>query len=209
VPVTTLTAEQVSRLTGTERHQGIAARVGPFPYATLDEILAPRPEGDRVVVVLDGVQDPANLGGILRTAECLGACGLVLAKDRAAPITPVVEKASAGATAHLPVVRVTNLSRALGLLKEPGYWTFAAVPHSGRSCYDVDLSGDVALVLGSEHTGVRRLVRDTCDGLLTVPTRGRIDSLNVAHTAAILLAEVFRRSLEKDRPTGGTAEDDS
>jgi 23S rRNA (guanosine2251-2'-O)-methyltransferase len=187
----------LTSLVGTPHHQGIAARVGPFPYVGLDEILSRDASRPRLVVVLDEVQDPTNLGSILRSAECLGATAAVLARDRSASVTPAVEKASSGASAHLPVARVVNLVRSIEELKQAGYWVFAADPHGTDYCYDTDLSGDVALVLGSEEHGVRRLVRERCDGLISIPMYGRIDSLNVSQTAAILLSEVSRQRMRR------------
>jgi 23S rRNA (guanosine2251-2'-O)-methyltransferase len=194
-------AAELAELVGTPHHQGVAARVGPFPYVGLDRIVRPDTAGPRLVVVLDEVQDPSNLGSIVRSAECLGATAVILARDRSASVTPAVEKASSGATAHLPIARVVNLARTIEELKRSGFWVFAADPHGREPCYGMDLTGDLALVLGSEERGVRRLVRERSDGLISIPLYGRIDSLNVSQTAAILLSEVRRQRMERENRT--------
>ncbi|BBL79600.1 23S rRNA (guanosine(2251)-2'-O)-methyltransferase RlmB [Rubrobacter xylanophilus] len=180
---------RVARLVGGGAHQGVAARVGPYPYAALEEVLAER---DAMVVVLDGVTDPRNLGAILRVADGAGASGVVIPKDRAAGVTPAAVKASAGASEHVPVARVTNLRRAVDRMKEAGLWVYAAEP-GGETYAEVDLSGPVAVVLGSEGRGVRRLVREGCDGALSIPMLGAVSSLNVSVAAAVLLYESRRQ----------------
>jgi len=200
VVVSHLTGDLMTSLAGNPHHQGVAAKVGPFPYVELEDLLADSPRDSLPIVVLDEVQDPVNLGTILRSAECLGVRGVVMAKDRAVTVTPVAEKASAGAAAHVPVARVVNLVRALHQLKDAGYWIYGADPRSSESCYRADLTGKVALVLGSEGKGLRRLVRETCDLAVSIPMTGRIESLNVAQTAAILLSECLRRRLVAEVP---------
>jgi len=174
-------------------HQGVAAWVGPYPYSGLEEILAAL---DPLVVVLDGVTDPRNLGAVLRGADGAGASGVVVPKDRAVGVTPAAVKASAGASEHVRVARETNLRRALERMKEAGLWTYAAAdaPSVQAAAYtDLDLSGPVALVLGSEGRGVRRLVREGCDGAVSIPMRGAVSSLNVSVAAAVLLFEARRQ----------------
>jgi 23S rRNA (guanosine2251-2'-O)-methyltransferase len=170
-------------------HQGVVALVGPYPYAHLDELIAtPVP----LLVVLDGVTDPRNLGAVLRVADGAGASGVVIPKDRAVGVTAAAVKASAGASEHVPVARETNLRRAIDRIKEAGVWVYAAevggTPYTG-----VDLMGPVALVLGSEGRGVRRLVREGCDGALSIPMLGAVGSLNVSVAAAALLFEARRQ----------------
>ena len=196
IAVTSVPPEEMLALTGSTHHQGLAAKVGPFPYVSLEAIVAKG--GSGVLVLLDEVQDPANLGSIIRSAECLGAAGVVLTKDRAAPVTPVVEKAAAGAAAHLPVSSATNLVRAIEELKAEGYWIYGATAEARQEYTSVDLTGRVGLVLGSEGKGLRRLVRERCDGALSIPMTGKIASLNVAQTAAILLSEAQRQRLKRD-----------
>ncbi len=183
--------DELAELAGSPHHQGVVAEVGPFVYTELDKVLGSGRQGP--MVLLDEVQDPANLGNILRTAECLGAAAVVCTKDRSVHVTPTVEKASAGASAHLPVVRVTYLVRAVEVLKREAYWIYAAEARGATVCYRLDLSGRVAFVVGSEGRGVRRLVRETCDGSISIPMTGEIDSLNVSQAVTILLAEALRQ----------------
>ncbi len=174
-------------------HQGVAARVEPYPYSSLDEILA---SPDPLVLVLDGVTDPRNLGAILRVADGAGASGVVIPKDRAVGVTPVAVKASAGASEHVRVARETNLRRALEKMKGAGVWAYAAEGEGKgqSSAYTkLDLSGPVAFVLGSEGRGVRRLVREGCDGTVYVPMLGAVSSLNVSVAAAVLAFEARRQ----------------
>lgn len=170
-------------------HQGVVARVEPYPYSSLEEILAP-PEP--LVVSLDGITDPRNLGAVLRAADGAGASGVVVPKDRAAGVTAAAVKASAGASEHVRVARETNLRRAIDRMKEAGLWVYAA--EAGGTTYaDLDLAGPVGLVFGSEGRGVRRLVREACDGAVSIPMLGRTGSLNVSVAAAVLLYEARRR----------------
>ena len=170
-------------------HQGVVARVEPYPYSGLEEILAsPEP----LILVLDGVTDPRNLGAILRAADGAGASGVVVPKDRAAGVTAATVKASAGASEHVRVARETNLKRAIERMKDAGLWVYAA--EAGGTTYtDLDLAGPVGLVFGSEGRGVRRLVREACDGAVSIPMLGRTGSLNVSVAAAVLLYEARRR----------------
>jgi 23S rRNA (guanosine2251-2'-O)-methyltransferase len=185
--------ERIEELVPGVVHQGVAARVGPYPYSGLEEILA---APDPLVVVLDGVTDPRNLGAVLRAADGAGASGVVLPKDRASGVTPATVKASAGASEHIRVARETNLRRALERMKEAGVWVYAAEDAArvrATAYTDLDLSGPVALVLGSEGRGIRRLVREGCDGTVSIPMRGAVSSLNVSVAAAILLFEARRQ----------------
>jgi 23S rRNA (guanosine2251-2'-O)-methyltransferase len=197
VPVTAISPSEMLTVAGTPHHQGLAARVGPFPYTDLDDFLAVHKDR-ALVLVLDEVQDPANLGNILRSAECLAADAVVFAKDRSVPITPVVEKSSAGAAAHIPVIRVVNLARAMEGLKAAGYWVYGTDADAGRTVYSLDLTEKVAFVLGSEGKGMRRLVREHCDTMVSVPMLGKTASLNVSQVATILLAETMRQRISKD-----------
>ena len=171
-------------------HQSIAAWVGPYPYSGLGEILA---APDPLVLVLDGVTDPRNLGAVLRVADGAGASGVVVPKDRAVGVTPVAVKASAGASEHVRVARETNLRRAVDRMKEAGVWVYAAEGGSASAYVDLDLSGPVAFVLGSEGRGIRRLVREGCDGSVSISMRGAVSSLNVSVAAAVLAFEARRQ----------------
>jgi 23S rRNA (guanosine2251-2'-O)-methyltransferase len=204
IPVRSLSPGDMLSLTATPHHQGLAARVGPFPYADLDDMLARR-QKPRLILVLDEVQDPANLGNILRSAECLGAGGVVFPKDRSVPITAVVEKSSAGASAHIPIARVVNLIRAIEDLKGAGYWIYGTAADARDQVYSLDLTGLTAFVLGSEGKGMRRLVREHCDQMVSIPMQGKTASLNVSQMATILLAESLRQRISA-APKSGTAE---
>ncbi len=205
--------EDLSRLVGHERHQGAVARLArPPAYADLEELIR-RVESDRaagtpaLLVLLDGIVDPQNLGAIIRSAEAAGAQGVVIPKDRAAGLTPAVARASAGAVHHLPVARVTNLVAAMARLGEAGVWTVGAVlegsgPAAGRPVvpYDeADLGDDNALVIGSEGRGLRRLVVERCDRLVTIPMAGKVGSLNASAAAAVLLFEARRQRRARSR----------
>jgi 23S rRNA (guanosine2251-2'-O)-methyltransferase len=191
VPVERVPRKRVEELARGGVHQGVVARVGPYPYSGLEEILA---APDPLVVVLDGVTDPRNLGAVLRAADGAGVSGVVVPKDRAAGVTPAAVKASAGASEHVPVARETNLRRALEKMKEAGVWAYAAEGGASSSAYtNLDLSGPVAFVLGSEGRGLRRLVREGCDGAVSIPMRGAVSSLNVSVAVAVLLFEARRQ----------------
>jgi 23S rRNA (guanosine2251-2'-O)-methyltransferase len=189
VPVKRVPRTRIEELVRGATHQGAAARVGPYPYVGLDNILAtPEP----LILVLDGVTDPRNLGAVLRAADGAGASGVVIPKDRAVGVTAAVVKASAGASEHVLVAKETNLRRAIDRMKESGVWVYAA--EVGGTVYtELDLTGPVALVLGSEGRGVRRLVREDCDGALSIPMLGVVESLNVSVAAAVLLYEAGRQ----------------
>ena len=190
VPVKRLDRARIEELARGGVHQGVVARVGPYPYSGLDEILA---APDPLVLVLDGITDPRNLGAILRTADGAGASGVVVPKDRAVGVTAATVKASAGASEHARVARETNLRRAIDRMKKKGLWVYAAEGGGGAPYYALDLTGPVALVMGSEGRGIRRLVREGCDGALSIPMLGVVESLNVSVAAAVLLYEVRRQ----------------
>ena len=191
VPVKRVSRNRVEELARGGVHQGVVARVGPYPYSGLEEILV---ASDPLVVVLDGVTDPRNLGAVLRVADGAGASGVVVPKDRAVGLTPAAVKASAGASEHVPVARETNLRRALEKMKEAGVWVYAAEGGAASAVYtDLDLSGPLAFVLGSEGRGVRRLVQEGCDGRVSIPMCGAVSSLNVSVAAAVLLFEARRQ----------------
>ncbi|CAN5671042.1 23S rRNA (guanosine(2251)-2'-O)-methyltransferase RlmB [soil metagenome] len=190
VPVKKASRQQIEDLTSGAAHQGIAARVGPYPYSGLDEILSSE---NPLILVLDGVTDPRNLGAILRVADASGTSGVIIPKDKAVGVTSVAVKASAGASEHVRVARETNLRRAIGRMKEAGCWTFAAEGDGETLHTELDMAGPVALVLGSEGKGVRRLVREGCDGSVSIPMLGAVGSLNVSVAAAALLYEAERQ----------------
>ncbi|HET9964608.1 MAG TPA: 23S rRNA (guanosine(2251)-2'-O)-methyltransferase RlmB [Rubrobacter sp.] len=189
VSVKRASRQRVEELAWGGVHQGVAARVEPYPYSGLEEILS---IPDPLVLVLDGVTDPRNLGAVLRAADGAGASGVVIPKDRAVGVRAPAVKASAGASEHVLVARVTNLRRAVDTMKEAGLWIYAA--EAGGTPYtELDLAAAVALVLGSEGRGVRRLVREGCDGTVSIPMLGGVESLNVSVASAVLLYEARRR----------------
>ena len=187
---------QLDALAGPDaRHQGVVAITGELAYAELDDLVDDLEARGvpPLLVVLDGVQDPRNLGAIVRSAHALGAHGVVIGKDRAAPVTPAAVKASAGATEHLPIARVVNVVRALETLKERGVWTVGAVVRDGVAPATLDLRGPIALVLGAEARGLRPLVARACDHRALIPMVGKVASLNVSVAAGILLYETTRQ----------------
>lgn len=188
-----VSAEEIERRCGSPTHQGICAAAGAYPYADPEELLAGE---SPLVVALDQVQDPQNLGSICRTAECAGASGVVIPERRAVEVTPAVCKASAGAVEHLRVARVRNLADFLLGAREAGCWSYgASAPGEGTKSvpYDApDYRGGVVVVLGSEGRGLRPRVASVCDQLVSLPLRGRIESLGVAAAAAALLYEILQ-----------------
>ncbi len=175
---------------GTQDHQGVLARVEPFRYADAHELAGGEAP---LLVVLDSVTDPRNLGAVIRSADGAGADGVVLPTHNSARVTPAVARASAGAVEHVSVAVVKNLARYLGEIKSPRLWIWAAVGDTGTSMWDADLSGGAVFVLGAEGKGLRPLVRRTCDDVLSIPQLGRVESLNVSVAAALLLYEARRQ----------------
>jgi 23S rRNA (guanosine2251-2'-O)-methyltransferase len=183
-------AEELERLCGSPDHQGVVAEVDPYPYVGASELL--RNEG-ALLVALDQVQDPRNLGAVARSAEAAGAAGLVVPDRRSAEVTAVACKASAGAVEHLRIARVRNLADWLSEAKEAGFWLWGADADASQAPWDVDLTGPTVLVLGGEGKGIRPRVASACDGLVAFPQRGRVESLNVSAAAAALVFEALRQ----------------
>jgi 23S rRNA (guanosine2251-2'-O)-methyltransferase len=184
VPVVVSGAEEIEQRCSSPDHQGICADVSAFQYVSEDALLtAPRP----LVVVLDQIQDPQNLGAICRSAECAGATGVVIGERRSAEVTPAVCKASAGGVEHLPIAQVRNIADFLADAKRAGIWCYGADGGAPLAYDAVDFAGPVAIVLGSEGRGLRPRVASACDALVSIPLRGRIESLSVGAAAAVLL----------------------
>jgi 23S rRNA (guanosine2251-2'-O)-methyltransferase len=181
---------ELTRLAGSPDHQGVVAEVDPYPYADPGRLLA---ADDALVVALDGVQDPRNLGAICRAAEAAGAAGVAIPSRRAARVTAAACKASAGAVEHLAVARVRNLVRWLESAKADGAWVHGADPGGSTPYTDADLKGKSVIVLGGEGKGLRRLVAERCDVVVAIPLAGQVESLNVATAAAVLLFEATRQ----------------
>lgn len=204
VPVQMVNRQELDKLGGEVNHQGLAAEVSGYPYARLSELLeAARGAGvPPFLLLLDHIQDPQNLGSLLRSAEAAGVHGIVIPERRATGVTPAAARASAGAAEHVRVVQVTNLVRTMELLKEKRVWLAGLSPMPGAEIYTrADLAGSLGLVIGSEGKGLSRLVRETCDFLIKLPMHGQIESLNASAAGAIALYEAQRqRTAHKDKP---------
>lgn len=183
-------ADELERLCGSPDHQGVVAEVDPYPYGDATGML--RKEG-ALLVALDQVQDPRNLGAVCRSAEFAGASGVVIPERRAAAITPAACKASAGAVEHIEVAHVRNLSDWLAAAKEAGFWIWGADAEAEQAPWSTDLTGSTILVLGGEGKGLRPRVAASCDGLVALPQKGKVESLNVSAAATALLFEALRQ----------------
>lgn len=190
--------ERLDQLSETHAHQGVIAQVAAYDYSTVDEILARAEEKGEApfLIILDNVEDPHNLGAIIRTANLAGAHGVIIPKRRAVGLTSTVAKTSAGAINYTPVAKVTNIVRTIEELKEKGIW-FVCADMGGETMYDLDLIGPMGLVIGNEGEGVSRLVREACDFTASIPMKGDIDSLNASVAAGVLAYEIVRQRLAK------------
>ncbi len=192
--VNMVTKKQLDNWIPDSTHQGVALRIRPKSLLTEDDLplLYEKAQNKPLFLILDGVQDPHNLGACMRSAEALGATALILPRDKSAKITPIVRKVASGAAEILPVVQVSNLARALQQLKDMGVWVMGASVESSQTLFQADLKGAVALVLGAEGHGLRRLTAELCDMLISIPMVGSVESLNVSVTAGIFLYEAMR-----------------
>ena len=181
----------------THAHQGVIALAAMREYVSVEDILAKAAEkGEKpLIVICDEISDPHNLGAIIRTAECAGAHGIVIPKRRSAGLTAIVAKTSAGAVAHMPVARVANIPSLIKDLKKQGVWVFGTAAKGTTSLYEADLKGPAAIVIGSEGDGMTRLAEENCDFLVSIPMKGKLNSLNASAAAAILLYEAVRQRL--------------
>lgn len=186
--------ERLDQISETKKHQGVIAMAAACQYATVEDILEKaREKGEPpFILLLDNIEDPHNLGAIIRTANLAGAHGVIIPKRRAVGLTATVAKTSAGAVSYTPVARVTNLSATMKELKEQGLW-FVCADMDGTEMYDLDLKGPIGLVIGSEGEGVSRLVRENCDFIASIPMKGDIDSLNASVAAGVLAYEIVRQ----------------
>lgn len=184
----------LTKMCASSHHQGIALEVEPFRYADFDDLLAASTASESAgfLLVLDGIQDPHNLGALIRSAACAGANGVVIPKDRACGITAAVEKASAGAVEMLPVAVVTNIAQTLETLKKAGFWVYGLAGEASQSLYGVKFSGNTLLVIGGEGEGIRPLVRKQCDVIMSIPQYGGVSSLNASVAGGIALFEMAR-----------------
>ncbi len=194
IPVIETDKPKLDAIAGFAPHQGIIAFAAEKEYCTVEDILSLAEERGEapLIVICDGITDPYNLGAIIRCAECCGAHGLIIPKRRAAGLSPLVTKASAGAIEHLSIAKVSNIASTVELLKEKGVWTYAAEA-GGQNVYKTDFKGGCAIVMGSEGDGVSQLVRKTCDAVVSIPMYGQVNSFNVSTAAAILLSEAARQ----------------
>ena len=195
-PVKFVTKERLDQLSETGKHQGVIAYAAAYEYATVEEILDnARQKGEApFLFLLDNIEDPHNLGAIIRTANLAGAHGVIVPKNRAAGLTAVVAKTSAGALNFTPVARVTNLAKTIEELKKEGIW-FVCADMGGTTMYDLNLKGPIGLVIGNEGEGVGRLVKEKCDMIASIPMKGDIDSLNASVAAGVLAYEIVRQRL--------------
>lgn len=191
-----VTKERLDQMSATGRHQGVIAVAGAYEYVEVEEILAAaKAKGEQpFLFLLDNIEDPHNLGAIIRTANLAGAHGVIIPKNRAAGLTATVARTSAGALNYTPVARVTNLAKTIEELKKAGIW-FVCADMAGTRMYDLDLKGPIGLVIGSEGEGVGRLVREKCDMIAAIPMKGDIDSLNASVAAGVLAYEIVRQRL--------------
>jgi len=193
VPVRFVQRTELDRMAGNAAHQGVVAVTSAKQYSDLDDVVGAKRGQYSLVVVLDGVEDPHNLGAILRTADAAGADGVVIPERRAAGVTGTVTKASAGASEHLPIAKVTNISRTVEELKDRNIWTVGLDEHSPQTYDALDYNMDCALVLGAEGKGLHDLVKKKCDFLVSIPMLGKVPSLNVSVAAAVVLYEIVRQ----------------
>jgi rRNA methylase, putative, group 3 len=192
--VSFVNGQKLDQLANSTKHQGVVAYAAAYEYAQMEDIFARAAEKgeDPFIILLDGIEDPHNLGAIIRTANLSGAHGVIIPKRRAAGLTATVAKASAGALNYTPVVKVTNMTAAIKELKDRGLW-FVCADMDGTVLYDLDLKGPIGLVIGNEGEGVSRLVREACDFVVSIPMKGDIDSLNASVAAGVLAFEVVRQ----------------
>jgi len=193
VPLVFADREYLNTVAGTRHHQGVICISEEYRYTGIDKILSDcASQENALLLILDSITDPQNLGSLIRSSLCFGAAGLIIPENRAASVTPAVIKASAGAALHLPIARVVNISRTIDRLKEDGFWIYGADACCGEDLTSHDYSTHAALVLGSEGKGIRPLVRKKCDVLISIPITGSIDSLNVSVAGGIIIYEVTR-----------------
>jgi 23S rRNA (guanosine2251-2'-O)-methyltransferase len=200
IPVEWKERDVLDAMAGTKQHQGVVGMQPSFVYAELDDLLKNRNPhvSHGLIVMLDGIQDPQNLGAIIRSAHGLGANGVVIPTNRAASVTPAVMKASAGSAGELPIARVTNVALAMDAFKKEGFWIFGADAYEGQNIREQSFDVPVVLVLGGEYKGIRPLVKKKCDVLVRIPMAGYCDSLNVAVAAGIIQYEILSKQMRHD-----------
>jgi 23S rRNA (guanosine2251-2'-O)-methyltransferase len=200
IPVTTVSNSRLGTIAGTDMHQGIGASVSGYPFTEFSDILSEikKPPQNKYYLIMDGVEDPQNLGALIRTALCAGTSGIIIPKNRAAPPTPASSRASAGALEHAKISMVTNIVSTVQVLKKYGVWIIGTDMNSDESIFSTGLAFPAAIVIGSEGKGIRPLVRKNCDLLVSIPQCGPVSSLNASAAGAIILYEAFRQRLQKE-----------
>ena len=199
IPVERVDQSELYQLLHHNKHQGVMAQVEPFQYQKIENILsiAERRSENPIIVFLDRIEDPHNFGAIIRSAETAGIHGIIIPKDHAVQVTPIVEKTSVGATAYVPIVRVSNLVQTIRSLKKRGFWFYGISQGGDLELDKVDFKGPIGIVLGSEGRGIRRLVQEQCDFLVRIPMYGKINSLNVSVAAGVVFFEIRKKLREK------------
>ncbi len=198
VPVVACDKRKLDRMSRTGNHQGVVAQAAAKEYVSLEAILenAERKNEPPLIVACDGIEDPHNLGAVIRSAEAAGAHGVIIPKRRAVGLTAVVSKASAGALSYMPVHKAVNLGAALDKLRERGVWVFGAEADGDETLYEAPFDRPAVLVIGSEGKGLSRIIREKCDYVVSIPMRGRVNSLNASNAAAVMLFEALRRRMQ-------------
>ena len=202
VPVERVPRSRLDSISSHGAHQGIIVQAQPFHYAELEDVIERAGEGDALVLLLDHVTDQGNLGAIVRSAEVVGAAGVIIPKARAAGVGVGAFKTSAGAVLHLPIAQVSNLATAIQTLQEHGFWVGGSTEHAHDSVWDAPMGGRLCLVMGSEGSGISRLVLDRCDFTCKLPQRGRVESLNVAQATTVMCYEWLRRTTQAAQDAG-------
>ncbi len=193
VPIKRVPMGRIESMSATDAHQGICASAGPYVWSDLFRLTKTAQGGKPFLLLLDHIVDPHNLGALLRTAFCAGLDGVIITKDRSAQPTPAVSKASAGTMEHISLTRVTNMVSTIKTLKESGLWVAGLDKHTGQSIYSSDLTGPMALVIGSEEKGIRPLVKKHCDLMIAIPQVGDVDSLNASVAGGVVMYETYRQ----------------
>ena len=205
IPIRLESRDQLTRLAKTDQHQGVLALVRPREFLSVEDLLRAPADGYRFFLALDGIEDPHNLGALLRTADAAGVNGVILPERRSAPVTGTVAKVSAGASEHVPIARVTNLVRALEVMKKNNIWVIGLDERGTSDYMDFDFRSDCVLVLGREGAGLHDLVKKTCDHLLRIPMAGMVSSLNVSVAGAVVMYESVRQRRAAPPPTAPVA----
>lgn len=197
IVIAEISKTKLNQMAQTENNQGVIAIVPPFAYCKIEDILeeAKKKNEAPFILILDGIEDPHNLGSIIRTAETAGVHGIIIPKRRAASVNSTVSKVSAGAVEHMKIARVNNINETIGYLKDNGVWIYGTDMHTNKYYYDEDYKGSVAIVIGSEGFGMNRLVKENCDFLIKIPMKGKITSLNASVSAGIVMYEVVKQRL--------------